>query len=154
MGHELISDTQRPSEDGLPPWLDALTRALVADIVAALVRAFPDLCAVLLYGSVARHEERPVDDEYPSDVDLLVVFGSTDDLILVHRNRLLSEALGPVFMRHLDAPREVQVMLASRTLAEWDPTYVENVARDGIVLFARGPLPDVFARPARPAPGG
>ncbi|GAC1476652.1 MAG: hypothetical protein PVSMB4_00430 [Ktedonobacterales bacterium] len=43
--------------------------------------------------------------------------------------------------RHLDTPREVQIMLASCSLREWDPTFVAAVARDGRVHFARGPLP-------------
>jgi hypothetical protein len=32
-------------------------------------------------------------------------------------------------------------MFTSRTMQEWDPTFIENVKRDGIVLFARGQLP-------------
>jgi len=41
----------------------------------------------------------------------------------------------------MDAPREVNVMFATRTLQEWDPDFIENVARDGIILYANGPLP-------------
>lgn len=144
MGQELISGAQVAPVGNIPAWLDVRTRDLLAEVVEALASAFPDLRALVLYGSVARHEERPVDDAYPSDVDVLAVFDSNDELILVHRNHAISEALGRVFMRHLDAPREVQVMLASRTLAEWDATYVVNVARDGIVLYARGPLPEAL----------
>lgn len=36
-------------------------------------------------------------------------------------------------------------MLASRRLREWD----SNVARDGILLFARGPLPGLLAPVAK-----
>jgi predicted nucleotidyltransferase len=32
----------------------------------------PDLLVVILYGSVARHEERPLDVPDPSDVDLVL----------------------------------------------------------------------------------
>jgi hypothetical protein len=39
-------------------------------------------------------------------------------------------------------------MMASRTLGEWDQTFVANVARDGRVLFARGRLPTPFFLPA------
>lgn len=148
MGQELVSGAHASAPSNVPPWLDAESMAVVADVVETLANAYPDLLAVILYGSVARHQERPVDDEYPSDVDLLAVFDSDDRKIMVHRGEHFSKILGRVFMRHLDAPREVQVMLASRTLAEWDPTYPENVARDGIVLFARGPLPEVLERPS------
>ncbi len=45
-------------------------------------------------------------------------------------------------------------MLAVRDLADWDLTFVESVARDGILLWARGPLPsslaDVASRQSRP----
>ena len=57
----------------------------------------------------------------------------------------LFHTLGLAHNRHLDAPREVQVLFASRTLQEWDPTFIENVKRDGIVLFKRGPLPAPLA---------
>ncbi len=32
-------------------------------------------------------------------------------------------------------------MFASRTMRDWDTTFVANVARDGLLLWARGPLP-------------
>jgi len=46
---------------------------------------------------------------------------------------------------HLQAPREVNMLFSSCTLQEWDPTFVANVARDGIVLHQCGPLPALFA---------
>jgi predicted nucleotidyltransferase len=103
------------------------------------------LQAVILYGSVARHEERSLEAPYPSDVDLLAVFDSDDPLLDVHQGEMLSHTLGLAYNRHLDAPREVKVMFASRTLQEWDPTFNANVARDGIILFTRGSLPAPFA---------
>ena len=48
-------------------------------------------------------------------------------------------------MRHLTAPREVNVMFATHTSQEWDPEFIENVRRDGIILSQRGELPEVFA---------
>ena len=38
-----------------------LNRLLVEDIIGLLSERHPDLLAVILYGSVARHEERPSD---------------------------------------------------------------------------------------------
>ena len=129
----------------LPSWLDSETRALIKDIIGLLSERHPDLLAVILYGSVARHEERPLGVYDPSDVDLLAVFDSDDRLLDVHQGDTLSHTLGLAYTRHLDAPREVKVMFASRTLEEWDPTFVANVKRDGIVLFTRGSLPAPFA---------
>lgn len=47
--------------------------------------------------------------------------------------------------RHIHAPREVNVMFATRTLQEWDPEFVVNVAREGIVLYQRGAVLALFA---------
>ncbi len=129
----------------IPVWFDRATRALVEDIIDLLAERHSDLLAVILYGSVARHEERPLDAFNPSDVDLLAVFDSDDPLVDVHQGDSLSHTLGLAYNRHLDAPREVQVLFASRSLQEWDPTFIANVMRDGIILYRRGPLPAPFA---------
>jgi predicted nucleotidyltransferase len=129
----------------IPPWLDKATQTLVKDIVSVLSERHPDLLAVILYGSVARHEEQSLDTPDPSDVDLLAVLDSDDPHAALHQGDALSHTLGLAYSRHLDSPREVQVLFASRTLHEWDPTFVANVARDGVVLFARGTLPSPFA---------
>ena len=145
MGHNVISSSAEDVTASLPPWLDAASRALVADLVATLAARWPDLLAVILYGSIARHDERPLDDAQPSDVDLLAVFSTDDALITVHRGLAVSATLEPAYERHLDTPRDVQLLLASRDLREWDPTFVANVGGDGRVLFARGALPPALA---------
>ena len=125
----------------LPPWLDARTAALVRDIVVTLASHYPDLLAVVLFGSVARREEHPLTDHAPSDVDLLAIFDSDEDPVYLPRGLDTTHAIGLARNRHLDAPREVQVMFASRTMREWDTMFVVNIARDGLLLWARGPLP-------------
>lgn len=129
----------------IPAWFDRTTRALVEDIIDLLTERHPDLLAIILYGSVARHEERPLNAAHPSDVDLLAVFDSDDPLLDVHRGDSLSHTLGLAYSRHLDAPREVHVLFASKGFQEWDPTFISNVSRDGIILYKRGPLPTPFA---------
>ena len=129
----------------LPSWLDSKTSALIKDIIGLLSERHPDLIAVILYGSVARHEERPLNEPNPSDVDLLAILDSDDPHVALHQGDALFHTLGLAYNRHLDTPREVQVLFASRTLQEWDPTFIANVTRDGIVLFTRGPLPIPFA---------
>ena len=108
----------------LPPWLDARTAALVRDIVVTLASHYPDLLAVVLFGSVARHEERPLTDHAPSDVDLLAIFDSDEDPVYLPRGLDTTHAIGLARNRHLDAPREVQVMFASHTMREWDATFI------------------------------
>jgi hypothetical protein len=46
---------------------------------------------------------------------------------------------------HLDAPREVNVLLSDRTMQTWDSMFLDNLARDGILLYARGSLPTPLA---------
>lgn len=121
----------------VPIWLDQSTRLLVEDIIHVLSEQYPDLLAIILYGSVARHEERSLSDSYPSDVDLLVVFESDDPLLAIRRGDALAHSVGIAYNRHLDAPREVSVQFSSRTLKEWDPTFTAGIQRDGIILFAR-----------------
>jgi len=129
----------------LPPHLDRETRLLVDEMVELLVKRHPDILAIILYGSIARHEERTLDDPYPSDVDILVVVDTEDRRGIRAAEESLFETLGVAKMHHLQAPREVNVMFSSRTSEEWDPTFIENVKRDGIILYGRVPLPAAFA---------
>ena len=128
----------------LPAWLDAETRALVKDKIEALVSGHPDVLAIILYGSIARHEERPPDEPGTSDVDLLTVLATNDPREIVSRLRTLVATMGQAENRHLSAPREVNVMFSSRTSREWDPEFLANVKRDGIILYQRGELPAPF----------
>lgn len=127
----------------IPGWLDRETRALVKDKITSLIARHPSILAVILYGSVARHDERALNESDPSDVDVLVIVDGDRAAIRAQEAALFS-TMGLAEKRHLQAPREVNVLFASRTLQEWDPTFVANVARDGIVLYQRGPLPALF----------
>ncbi len=99
---------------------------------------------MILFGSVARYEERPPDDSSPSDVDLLAIFDTTDRLVRPYREDIFATIID-AYALHLDAPREVNVLLSDRTMQTWDPMFLENLARDGILLYARGSLPAPIA---------
>src|SRR5438132_1488106 len=73
-----------------PSWLDSETRDLIKDVIAVLSERHPDLLVVILYGSVARHEERPLDMPDPSDVDLLAILDSDDPHVDLHQGDALS----------------------------------------------------------------
>ncbi len=125
----------------IPAWLDEATAALVEETVKLLVKRHGDiLLAVILFGSVARHEERPPDDAYPSDVDLLAIFDTTDRLVKPYRGDIFATIID-AYARHLDAPREVNVLLADRTMQSWDEMFLDNVAHDSLLLYARDSLP-------------
>ena len=50
----------------LPTWLDRETSALIKEVISLLSERHTDLVAVILYGSVARHEERSLEVPNPS----------------------------------------------------------------------------------------
>jgi predicted nucleotidyltransferase len=129
----------------LPPWLDRETEELVKDTIALLAERHPDLLAVILYGSVARHDERSLEESDPSDVDLLSILDSDDPYVSLNQGEALFHTLGLAEARHLTAPREVNVMFTSRGMQEWDPTFIANVKHDGIILYQRDTLPEIFA---------
>jgi predicted nucleotidyltransferase len=129
----------------IPAWLDEATAALVKETVNLLIKRHADiLLAVILFGSVARHEERPPNDTSPSDVDLLAIFDTTDRLVRPYREDIFATIVD-AYAHHLDAPREVNVLLSDRTMQTWDSMFLENLARDGILLYARGSLPAPLA---------
>jgi hypothetical protein len=99
---------------------------------------------VILFGSVAQHEERLPDDACPSDVDLFAIFDTTDRLVKPYREGNFATIID-AYALHLDAPREVNVLLSDRTMQTWDSMFLENLARDGILHNARGSLPAPLA---------
>ncbi len=112
--------------------------------VELLAQRHPDVLAIILYGSVARHEERSLGGPDPSDVDLLVVLNGNRDAVRSQMLALVHTA-GLAEDRHLSAPREVKVLFSSRTSQEWDTDFIANVKRDGRILYRRGELPAPFA---------
>jgi predicted nucleotidyltransferase len=121
-------------------WLDPASQALLRASIAAAAHEFPKLTAAVLYGSIARQKERPLTDRYPSDIDVLLVF-DRETVLDYHERTRMFRALGEALGQHLDAPREVQMMFATRKLAEWDETFVEHVAREGPLPVALAPVP-------------
>jgi predicted nucleotidyltransferase len=129
----------------IPAWLDEATSALVEETVRMLIKRHANiLLAMILFGSVARHEERLLDDSCPSDVDLLAIFDTTDRLVKPYREDIFATIIDACAL-HLDAPREVNVLLSDRTMQTWDAMFLDNLARDGILLYARGSLPAPLA---------
>jgi predicted nucleotidyltransferase len=167
MGTELNTDraaarpTAAPSQPGdesaitVVPWLDERSAGLVRATIATIARRHPELRAAILYGSVARHDERPLDDTEPSDVDLLLIVEPWAGArrIPLEQSLAIYTAAGDALDHYLYPPRDVQVLLATPDLAGWDHTFVANVAREGILLWARAPLPLALEAVASPMPG-
>ena len=144
MGAQLVTEQEIPTV----PWLDDSTAGLLRAIIALVAQRHPNLRAAILFGSIARHDERPISDPHPSDVDVLMLFdvdpGESD--IPFNQYRAIFTTVGMAQDRYLDAAREVKIMPTIWHMTEvWDPLFVENVAREGRLLWARGPLPDALA---------
>lgn len=134
----------------LVPWLDPETDADVVDITQSVAAEHPEVQAVILFGSVARHDERPLDDPQPSDVDLLLIIDPAivnpgAERLTNEQDLALTRTVSEADFRHRTAPREVKPIFVNRDLARWDEMFIENVARDGILLWARAPLPEALA---------
>jgi hypothetical protein len=86
----------------------------------------------------------PPFDAYPSDVDLLAIFDTTDRLVRPYREDIFATIIDACAF-HLDAPREVNVLLSDRTMQTWDSMFLDNLVRDGTLLYARGSLPAPLA---------
>jgi hypothetical protein len=144
--HEIGQLSKEPAV-ALVPWLDECTAGLVRAMVIAVAQRHPEFRAAILYGSVARHDERPLADPEPSDVDLLLLFevplGQADIPFPLYR--AIFASIGQARQRYLYPPREVQPIPVASDLRAWDTAFVENVARDGLLLWARGPLPPCLA---------
>lgn len=146
MGTEL-SQSETSKALHLAPWLDERTARVVDAVSEAMAHIHPEVRAIILFGSVARHHECALEDTEASDVDLLLIVdpgnGRTridlDQRIAIHHTK------GEIELGLPEAPRDIQITLIERGLADWDPTFVENVARDGLLLWTREPLPKPFA---------
>ena len=139
--HDASADARVP----LIPWLDPESAAAVQDIVQAIAAHHLEVQAVILFGSVARREERPVGDPEPSEIDLLLLIDPmmhdpTAQYLTNEQELALTRTIGEAEYRHR-ALREINTFFMNRDLARCDESFIENVARDGIVLWAHGPVP-------------
>ena len=124
------------------PWLDPLTSAELAVMSQSVEREQPAVLAMILFGSVARHDERLLSDVEPSDVDILLLVknGLTEaEALAIHHT------MGTAAMTCRPSPRAIEPLLVEIGLASWDASFVANVARDGLLLWTRGPLPTPLA---------
>jgi hypothetical protein len=68
-------------------------------------------------------KSNPPFDTSPSDVDLLAIFDTTDRLVKPHRVDIFATIID-AYAYHLDAPREVNVLLSDRTMRTWDTLFL------------------------------
>ncbi len=72
----------------------------------------------------------PPSDDSPSDVDLLATFDTTDRLVKAYREDIFATIIN-AYAHHLDAQREVNVLLSDWTMHTWDSI---NSLRDSLLM--------------------
>ncbi len=122
--HRAGNHASEPPLVPLISWLDPASAAGVRDIVRSVAAHHIEVQAVILFGSVARHEERPLSDPEPSDVDLLLIIDPTlldptADRLSNERELALTHTIGMADYRHR-SPREINTFFMNRDLARWD----------------------------------
>ena len=136
------------------PWLDLETALTVRALVVQLIATDPDIMSVVLFGSVARHMERPLDDPDPSDVDLLVLYtmpavsatGETQSDARAN-TRAIEEAGSTIrqtaqeILSEHPSPRECEVHVLPNTFHQASALFRTSVAEDGITLWSSDLVP-------------
>ena len=77
-------------------------------------------------------------------MDLRAIFDPTDRLVKPYQEDIFATII-EAYAPHLDTPSEFKVLLSDRMMQTWDSLFLENLARDGILLYARGSLPAPLA---------
>ncbi len=123
-------------------WLDTETAQYVRHVLTLLITQREDLRAAILFGSVARQQARPLADVHPSDVDVVLIFDTEHGRTTISGSQYsaVSATKVAVIDQYPNA-RDLQFALTLPTFAGWDTSFVENIARDGVLLWAREPLP-------------
>lgn len=94
--------------------------------------SIPKLYGIFLFGSVARGEA-----DSRSDIDFLIVFDTTQDPNLLNERNMVSKIaldLGEKF------DQNIQLVFSNINFDKLDGQFVEDVLREGIILFGRAPL--------------
>ena len=101
-----------------------------------LTRLGQRIDSIILYGSAARGQYRPLE----SDIDVLVV-GRGDDSSI---KREISEIIGSIDLENSTATSPVYLSRENfRRYLEWGSPFLENVLEEGVVLYDNGTFEQV-----------
>jgi predicted nucleotidyltransferase len=103
-------------------------KGMIPELFYAAQR-IPKLAQLIIYGSVARGEE-----ERGSDVDLLLVFETEEDPEKTDIAKLARQEIEKAFVR---AESERRVQVAMTNLRAIDESFLENIAREGVVIWGK-----------------
>ncbi|MDO8637396.1 MAG: nucleotidyltransferase domain-containing protein [Dehalococcoidia bacterium] len=101
-----------------------------------LTRLGQRIDSIILYGSAARGQYRPLE----SDIDVLVVGQGNDGSI----KREISEIIGSIDLENSTATSPVYLSRENfRRYLEWGSPFLENVLEEGFVLYDNGTFEQV-----------
>ena len=151
-GYPALSPTDIP----VVPWLDPKTMYSIQTLVVKLVTTHSVICAVLLFGSIARHDEKPLDDTDPSDVDLLILYEapvphhlSTGQSSSRLQELEIESSISGTASAHLyvhPSPRECDLHIVPVTLHNESPLFIAGVVEDAVPLWCHDPWPHMMDR--------
>lgn len=108
-------------------------KVLISELFYA-AQNIPELTHLVIYGSIARGEE-----ERESDVDILLIFDSKEDPEKTDLARIARKEIENAFVK-AGCERNAQITMTN--LSAIDESFIENVAREGIVVWGRPFLVD------------
>ena len=102
--------------------LDQETAAYIRYVTLQIAQTVPHALAALLFGSVARHNARPLTDPCPSDVDVLVVCSPEGDQeeVSSEQHAALSRAVVSGYEAYPNTLRDVEILGALTHFMGWD----------------------------------
>lgn len=108
-------------------------KVLISELFFA-AQNITDLTHLIVYGSIARGDE-----ERRSDVDILLIFDSEKDPEKTDLSKIAHKEIENAF---INASCERNAQIAMTNLSDIDESFIENVAREGVVVWGMPFLKD------------
>ena len=117
----------------------------------------PDILAVILYGSSTHRQEFVSGDSSLVTLELLVIVDTDDERIVHNAQNSVGQILGVNYGIQLDQLPDqdnlnTKLTFVSRELREVESQLIAAVAQDGLLIWARGAVPNVLAAVAMRVP--
>lgn len=146
--------TRRDLAIVLPPWLDDDLYIGELEIVHAMILHLPDILAVILYGAAVHRQDFVSGGSGPVTLELLVIMDTDDEQVALNAQISLTQILTTThgFQPNDLSELYMRLTFVSRGLRERENQLIATVARDGLLIWARAPVPPVLAAVAMRAP--
>lgn len=138
----------------VPPWLDTNTFAPEWEIIRAVAGRLKGVLAMILYGAATHRQEFIRGKLGPVTLELLVIMDTDDEQVVQKAHTPLKQILTTIRGFELTDFDDLYMRFTfvSRDLREVESQLIATVAQDGLLIWARGPVPQVLAAVAMRAP--